>query len=144
MRAMLDATGQFDDLPPGRDQDEYGTGHVASYTVQIDPQQEEPLPLWDRGPSDGMVMMGQCICTFTARDEDPEQRDDKLEQLYQIAMQTLSGQAISVDGATFTFPAFTYFQALIWQPPVHPLRQAKATFLYRYLIESPGSVDTTP
>ncbi len=144
MKAQIMATGVFDDMPFGRDPLEWATGEPGARTCQIEPAKERFEALWDRSGEDGGVIHGEAECTFTAQDEDPQVRDEALELLYNAAANVLNNFGLPIGGGTTTMPAFSWLDTFRWLPPLHPTRQGKATYIYRYFVSSSASLDTTP
>jgi hypothetical protein len=63
--------------------------------------------------------------------------------MYNTASDALNNLALPFGSGATVMPAFSWLDELHWLPALHPTRQGKAIYKYRYLVDSSESMDVT-
>jgi hypothetical protein len=130
--AALEATRAFDGVYLAGLGDLAGRPAGSLRSVFIEPDQIQFDSRWDNVDQPGLVADARLSLTVLARDEEPLPRDEAAERLINVAANALNGRPL----AGLTLPAFTRLVGLQWLPAQPPERRIRATFAYRYILES--------
>jgi hypothetical protein len=136
-RDLLEQTGAFDGvyltgLPEDRGQS--SGDHRAAVIEPADTALSTP---WDDAGG-GLLFTCRLNITLLARHEDPQTRDELVEQLLYVAASTLGGNSL---GAA-SLPGRTVVRSWAWQPPVAPERRIASVLEYQYLVDGWPGLDT--
>jgi hypothetical protein len=140
IQSALSATDAFDHVYGWGLPEEYGSAASQLAVAVIQPISSTQEDLSD-APEAGMIQVTSTVAiTFLARNEDAQLRDEAVEDLFDIAANSLNGQSL----ASFTEPAFTKFTSWRWLEATAPERRIASTFTYRYLVTGWTGYDTSP
>jgi hypothetical protein len=139
IQAALKATEMFDAVMIWGLPENYGSGASNTGAAAIEPVSSTQNDYWDSQTDGGLVVTSLVAITFMYRHDDPQLRDEAVENLFENAANALNGQNL----AGFTLPAKTRFTNWQWQPPTPPERRIKAMFSYDMIIEGWDDYDTT-
>jgi len=136
IRAALLATEAFDACPLSMAFEVPTSQFTAAVVEPISGVQNDP---WDSQPGGGLVVTSTVRITFLARHDDPQLRDELVEDLFNTSANALNGQSL----ACLTLPGLTRFASWNWQPETPPERRIVAMFSYQYIVEGWDSYDET-
>ncbi len=137
--SALELTGAFDDVTLRGLPEVAREGASYNAIATIDPDSSTQEDRWDSAETGAVIVTSRVMITLAARNNDPQLRDEAVEDLFDIAADALNGQSL----AGFTSPELTRFVAWRWLPATQPERRIAATFSYTYLVSSWTSYDTT-
>ncbi len=140
IQTLLVATGAFDGVWIWGLPEDYGTGASQLAAAAIEPASSTQEDKWDGAGETGLVVTSRVSITLLYRNDDPQLRDEGVEQLLDVAANALNGQNF-VPG--FVLPDMSRFRSWSWQPAAPPERRISATFEYQYEIDGWGNYDTT-
>lgn len=137
--AALKATNAFDaiyttGLPNFDDQ---SAEDVLAASIQ--PIEWVEIDAYDDAPAGYSQIESRLRLVFVARTEDPQVRDDSVEDLLEFARNALNAQVL----AGITLPEWTKFASGKWEDPAPPERKITTVFTYRYLVSTWANFDTT-
>jgi hypothetical protein len=136
----LQATGAFD---PGAvwlfAPSDQGEGTSATAAAWVEPISSSETDLSDSQPDGGIDVTSEIRLTFAFRADDPQKRDEGVENLLEFAQNALNAQSL----AGLTMPAWTRIASWRWVEPTPPERQIVAMFSYRYVVEGWTDFDTS-
>jgi hypothetical protein len=141
IQTALQATDAFDAVYLCGLPEDYGSGASQLAVAVIEPESTEQTDIWDDQNIGALVNQSRVTITLLARNEDPQLRDEAVEDLFDVATDALNGAALV---AGFTIPAYTKFKGWRWEKATAPERRIVASFMYSYIVPGWGSYDTTP
>jgi hypothetical protein len=140
IQTALKATGAFDSVYLWGLPEDYGSGASQLALAVIEPVSSAQADLWDSQTAGGLEVTSTVAITFLARNDDPQLRDEAVEDLFDLSANALNGADLV---AGFTEPAQTKFTSWRWLAPTAPERRIATTFMYRYIVPSWEGYDTT-
>jgi len=132
------ATGMFDNVTLAGLPEDYASAAGSLALAVIEPFSVRQEDFWDSTAIEGLKITSVVEITFLARNEDPQLRDEKVEQMMNAAINVIQGQNL----AEITVPEHTRFTSAKWLKPKAPERRIITTFTYEYLQIGWGSYDT--
>ena len=137
IQTLLEQTGAFDGVYLSGLPEDRGEAAADAHAVSIEPAGTTGADVSADDDGD-LIMTCRVNLVFLSRHEDPQIRDENVEQLLNVAADALSGQ--SLDGATL--PAKTRIVLWTWQKPTAPERRITATLEFQYLVDGWAGFNT--
>jgi hypothetical protein len=134
IRDALVATHAFSGVWLSGLPEDYGQGASELTAAAIEPVATTYTTGWDAQTDGGLDFTATLNVTLLARHEDPQLRDELVEQL----LDTLANAVNGVSLASFTLPGKTFVQSWRWQPALAPERRIQASVTYAYIVTWEG------
>jgi len=133
IRDLLEATSAFDGVYLSGLPEHRGERGGDLRAAAIEPDETQAAGHWD-DLSGSLVMTARATITLMARDDDPQTRDEAVEELLQTTFDALDGRSL----AGRTLPEWTGVRSWTWRKPTPPERRIEAALEFRYLIGNRG------
>jgi hypothetical protein len=134
IRDALLATGAFSDVWLTGLPEDYAGAASDLAAAAIQPVSTSLTTGWDAQTQGGLDYTARVHVTLLARHEDPQLRDELVEQLLDYLHNAINGQFL----AGITLPGKTMVQSWNWQPPAPPERRIQAVVTFAYLVTWEG------
>jgi hypothetical protein len=138
VRDLLEQTGAFDGVYLSGLPEDRGQSSGDRRAAAIEPAATEFVTPWDDAAGD-LLFTCRLHLTLLARHEDPQLRDEMVEQLFYVAASALGGAALG----PAVLPGRTVLRSWAWQQPAAPERRIAAVLEYQYLVDGWPGLDTS-